>query len=258
VNFVTLDDPRHAEGWLALICATYDEATTADDVWAAFSQRLPAVAAGSVGAETAKAWIAAVDGQVPDPAGLLADMAARRGDLADLYAGADKADDDPAAYVAAEAAPEAATHAAEASPEGSAADEGPFGWLSARPNLAARVETVLQYQPEHYESHLGPYLEQLWGAEWNLHPAEHKRAWLEAALADLEQAEPAPAEAGAAASADAEAEPEPEATELSAVEQGIADALAEALAEVPEAGGLSEEEIAAVLAEVIAEQASIA
>jgi hypothetical protein len=124
----------------------------------------------------------------------------------------------------------------------------------------ARVEATLQYRPEHYESHLAPYLEQLWGPGWEQHPDEHKQAWLDQALTGLETSYqdaaadtevPEAAEAGAAA----EAVQGDEDAERAEAEQQVAEALAEALAEVPEAAALSDEEIAEVLAEVLAEQA---
>ncbi len=244
VTLVTLDEPDQAEQWFATITQTYDEVADSDDVWAGFVERFPDAAASSFGSGVAEAWIQGVQDLTSDPAPLLAELADRRAELAALYwaelenaQAAETAEASEAGW-AAEAQEPAAGDAAEGE-----ADDDPFGWLRSQPDLAAKVAAAWQYQPEHYESHLGPYLESLWGPGWEQHPDDHKQAWLEQALSDLDST---------ADQGQATATAEPTVDEVAAVEQQVAQALAEALAEVPEAAELPDDVVAEVLAEVLA------
>jgi hypothetical protein len=255
VTLVTLDQAELADQWFATITQTYDEVADADDVWSGFVDRFPGAADSYFGSSTAMAWVEAMQHLTSDPAGLLEQLAARRDELAALY----WAELEQQQAAAAEDAGEVYEPAAEAEyvPVDEAATPDRFGWVYAQPELMARVEATLQYRPEHYESHLAPYLEQLWGPGWEQHPDEHKQAWLDQALAGLESSDQVTAADTEAAepTQDAEAAQGDEAAELAEAEQQVAEALAEALAEVPEAAALSDEEIAEVLADVLAEQA---
>jgi hypothetical protein len=259
VTLVALEQPDLAEQWFATIAETYDEVADSDDVWAGFVDRFPDPAASYFGSSTAVAWIEGVQDLTTDPASLLAEMAERRGELAALYwAELETAQAGEATAVSDEGAAWGEEYPAA---EAEGADDR-FGWVLGQPELVARVEATFQYLPEHYDSHLGPYLDQLWGPGWEQHPDEHKQAWLDQVLAGLEQAATAePAESAGTGVSGGTGEPvtgdeAQGAGELAEVEQQVADALAEALVEVPEAADLSDEEIAEVLAEVLAEQSS--
>lgn len=259
-TLVILDQPELAEQWFATICQTYDEVSESDDVWAGFVEGFPPAADAYFGSSTATQWVEGMEDLTTDPAGLLAQLAAQRDDLASLYWAETQPEEAAAEEVVGEAEEDAQDEYAPAVEDAEPAD--PFAWVHAQPELVARVQSTLQYWPEHYESHLRPYLEGLWGPGWEQHPDEHKQAWLDQALAGLETAEAETdsaaqtGETGETASTEETGEPAAteEAGELAEVEQQVADALAEALAEVPEAAALSDEEIAEVLAEVLAEQ----
>jgi hypothetical protein len=266
VTLVTLDSPELAEQWFLTIGQTYDEVAESDDVWAEFAERFPMAAESYFGSSTATQWLEGIRDLTSDPAGLLGLMAQRRDELASIYwAELQEREAAWSAGSAEEASYDSADPSAYAAVEEADASGDPFAWVHAQPELAMRVESILQYRPEHYESHLGPYLEQIWGAGWEQHPDEHKQAWLGQALDGMEASGygQAPAEAGPGESAGTAetaetAEGQGADAELAEVEQQVADALAEALAEVPEAAALSDEEIAEVLAEVLAEQAATA
>lgn len=272
VALVTHDDQQQAEQWFERMCGLWDEVRDGD-AWMEFRDKWPDVArdAGFT-SEAAEQFIQGVEDLPGDPVSLLNQVADRRDELPYLHASiveqaaaeAQQAPYDQSGY--AESAYAESGYEQSGYPQ--AADSGgSFGWLNEDPSLVERVGTAFGYQPEHYESHLGPYLEQAWGTDWEQHPADHKRAWLDQLLS---QVAPATGETGAGSSAEpAEsteyAEPPGSAPgeaagEVSPDELGdeIAKALANAMAEVPEAADLSDEDIREVLAMVIEQQSAAA
>jgi len=101
-----------------------------------------------------------------------------------------------------------------------AAEEGEFDWL-----LPEHQHQLAGLWGDGWADYLRQQLDYRWGAGWQAHPAEHKTAWFQDVLAELTQ----PPESAPAA---------------------IDSALAEAVATVPGAAELSEQQLAEVMAEV--------
>jgi len=110
-----------------------------------------------------------------------------------------------------------------AQPEGAAAAD-PFGWLRHE------HQTLLAGMwGDDWAGHLHQQLEFRWGSDWQGHPDEHKVAWFEDLLVEFTQ---------------------PEAAESAPAEERLTAALGAAVATVPGAAELSEQELAEVMAEV--------
>ena len=90
---------------------------------------------------------------------------------------------------------------------------------------------------------LAQHLDSRWGAGWEQHPDEHKVAWLADLLTEWEQ--PPAEEAGAA--------PAAEIVPVELLEQTLDEEIAAAVAEIEGAEDLTEEELAELRAELLAE-----
>ncbi|WP_436501028.1 hypothetical protein [Actinokineospora sp. HUAS TT18] len=118
--------------------------------------------------------------------------------------------------------------------------DDPFAWLTDDQRAA-----VVNAWGDQWPEPLAQWLESRWGADWQTHPADHKQAWFADMVLELaaltDSAEPPDAE--------------PPDAQLSNDEafDVVRDALNEAIAEVPGADELSEEELRAVLAEAQAQ-----
>lgn len=119
-----------------------------------------------------------------------------------------------------------------------AADDG-FGWVSQ-----TQREQLSSLWGADWQQYLGQQLDYRWGEGWQQHPAEHKTAWLDDLMAQLtEPAVPEPTEPAEQAGPAEQVEP-------AAQDERVSAALTAAMREVPAAAGLSQEDLADVLARV--------
>jgi hypothetical protein len=269
-TLVSHETPEEAARWYDLIIeVTHDARDRGGDLWETFAEEWPAAAtAASFTSDQATAFLDGVSAVGGDPGQLLEMVEQHRDELVAAHAPS-------AAYPDESGWPDPA--AGPATPEGAQGAQGAqgapvgadrFAWVYDG-GLVDRVALAFSFQPEHYETHLGPYLDQTWGIGWEQHPAEHKQAWLAqlldgflpqdsagapSAAETAAEDTAAPAVEDTAASA-AEGMAEPAAEDFAAAQSLASQALAEALAELPEAAELPDEVIAQVLADVLTEMA---
>ncbi|BFU42628.1 hypothetical protein [Krasilnikovia sp. MM14-A1004] len=166
VTLVVHDSPAAVASWFDGVCDVFAEVRGSDDPWSQFRSRWPeAAAARFFTADQATRFIDGLEQLTPAPAQLLADLIVHRSELPQWYA----------------TATAAAAHDGPAATAEQPTDR--FGWVSADPHCVDGVQRTFGWHPEHYDSHLGPHLDDLWGTGWEHHPPEHKHAWLTEHLA---------------------------------------------------------------------------
>lgn len=247
-----------AARWFDLVIEVTQHAPDGGKMWTYFREEWPSAAtAASFTSKQAEAFLDGVESMEGDPAQLLGLVGRYRDELvAAAVPMATPSVDSPGAPAEGEAEWEEAKPADDGGPTPATQppEEGRFAWVYDA-GLVDRLALVLSYQPQDYDSHLGPYLERTWGPGWEEHPAGHRQAWLSQLLEDFLQ-QRAGATDGQAREWAAEPVAQPSAEDLEVARELVTEALAEALAELPEAAELPDDVIQQVLAEALADVAA--
>ncbi|HEX5114879.1 MAG TPA: hypothetical protein VFW65_06755 [Pseudonocardiaceae bacterium] len=190
LSLVTHGGVAEAKRWFDTVRDPHEQVRESADSWQRFREQLPAAAERqSFSPDAARQFTDGMEQLADHPSELMvARLHANRSDLPDLYTAATQGggEFDESAAAGAFGGSVAGAFDGVASGVG-----GRFDRLHRDPALAAQVQGALGWSPEHYESQLGPYLDNWWGAGWEQHPAEHKSAWLDQLVSGVNPA-PAP------------------------------------------------------------------